>query len=97
MTGLFGGVLGLVNFTGGVILFMLVGGRAWRESDVARGFRLFIGAVLTSLAMFAAFLLMDITQGAEKPTEAKTLLLFGCLILSISGVFGLEGLRKKLD
>ena len=46
MGGLFGGVLGAINFLGGVALYVLVGRVAWNENETATWIRTFVGSIV---------------------------------------------------
>ncbi len=57
MSGLFGGLLSAIDFLGGIILFLLIGKKAWVTKYPARGIRLFIasiaiGIILSTLIYF---------------------------------------------
>jgi beta-lactamase regulating signal transducer with metallopeptidase domain len=51
MSGLFGGILEAVNFVGGVVLNILVGDIAWKETDAARRYRLWVGVFVVGIVL----------------------------------------------
>ena len=46
MSGLLGSILEIVNVIGGIVLTILIGRIAWKDSEPARMFRLVFGSVL---------------------------------------------------
>lgn len=53
MGGLFGGFLSLVNAAGGGILYLLIGSKAWNETEGGRHYRLSAGSIAIGLIIGA--------------------------------------------
>jgi hypothetical protein len=49
MKGIFGGIISLINIIGGCIIFLLIGERAWKESNTGRRWRLAYGSLCCGL------------------------------------------------
>jgi SNF family Na+-dependent transporter len=86
---MFGGLLGLINFFGGLVLFVLIGNKAWDSSSTARHFRLAFGGIAVGLASTIVFVIYLAPEGG-----GGTLCLFPLIVVLC--VFGLEILREKL-
>ena len=105
MTGLFGGILAIVEFIGGCILFVLIGGRAWKADQTARGYRLNIGGTLGGFLI--GFLVYWITPNEifefgsssyRHSNEWKMVIcFFGIPIVMLLVTLFLEQIRKALE
>ena len=95
MSGVLGGLLGLINIVGGAVLFILVGNKAWGKSDTARWLRLIFGGVSSGYGIGTTlFLNVSVDQYSTdwRPGVCFALIPF----LSVMCILGLEGLRRVL-
>jgi hypothetical protein len=99
MGGLFGGLLGIVNVIGGSILTLLIGSKAWTESEDGRFFRLGVGVLFIGPMIGVASYLFVFRYSPSFSGVADGLL-FCCFIATV--VFGgltlaLEWIRQQLE
>jgi hypothetical protein len=91
MTGLFGGYLALMDTIGGGVLYVLIGTKAWTDTQDGRFFRLGAGAL--SLGAFAG-LVGGLLAGAGGSAFAIGIL--GAIVSAfLTGI--LEAIRKSLE
>lgn len=90
MTGLFRGLLEIVNLLGGTVLFILVGSKAWAKSRTGRNFRLTFGGLV--IGIVAAVVTYYQLRPMSDPSPIC------CVPVGlIAAVFGLELIRKALE
>jgi hypothetical protein len=94
MGGIFGGFLQATNAVGGIVLHVLIGSPAWRNSDIARGFRLLFGGFAAGLIPATV---LSFPIALLLPMLTLTDLFFSVLGLTVLAVFLLEGIRYCVD
>ena len=95
MSGLFGGYLYLVELVGGFVLYILIGGKAWKKSDDGRFFRLALGA-LSIGGVLGAILGWTIVAKHDQWAATFWLGVFGALI-SCGLTAALNWIGRNLD
>lgn len=69
MKGCFGGLLGLANLLGGLILSLLVGGISWQKSWEARFYRVLCGSLLLGVTIGTGVFLATLQAAQAIPVE----------------------------
>ena len=102
MYGILGGLLELVNISGGIVLWCLIGEPAWRINKTARWARILIGSIPSGiiLAIIATLLI----QGLISESFVETNVIATFVIASLCGIVAvallatfLEVLRKSIE
>src|SRR4051794_40932053 len=78
MGGIFGGILSLIAFLGGCVLFVLVGSRAWSPTTIGRWLRLLAGGATCGGAVAIFLWVFDalFRVGASAFTAVPTAIAF---------------------
>jgi hypothetical protein len=97
MSGLLGGLLKLIHLIGGTVLFVLIGRKAWRDSDNGYALRSVAGIVIVAVGI--GFILYGFIV-PDKPTDppARPTISF-CIAPVVVGLFLalLEFINSKFD
>lgn len=100
MGGIFGGVIELVNLLGGCFLYVLIGKKAWKETNSVRAYRIFFGGLICGAVLGPVFYFMLLPTGFVVLADQEQALAFCFLLVpfvTIVCAFALEGIRKHLD
>jgi hypothetical protein len=100
MGGVFGGLLGLINAVGGAVLYVLLGSKAWRESEQGRKERRNMGSLVFGLALGSGFYFFKKTELLDKPENYGMKPLIGFVVipfLIMVLVVAIEAVGESLD
>ena len=91
-------LVGLINFVGGVLLTLVLGLRAWAQTDLGRGYRLCAGALAIGIILgYVFYAVCPKVLSSLIDSSARPWIAFGVLpILLLAFTFYLESLRTKL-
>ncbi len=100
MGGLFGGLLGLVNLVGGLILYLLIGAKAWRENEKGRDARRRTGAIFIAIPL--GFILYVFLSSVDYFSHDERYIFKWGIVLALPIIFiisisMMENLRKGLN
>lgn len=95
MSGLFGGILEFVNILGGVILYLLIGKKAWKHSNTTRYARLNFGGIFVGFVLATTLYFNGDLDIFKKHEVFVPIVLIPFFVLV--SVLCLEILRKKID
>lgn len=92
LSGSLGGVLGVVNIIGGLLLFLLVGKVAWRKTSGGRAARIFAGALVLGAGAGWSWFKVNLFESDDIGEIAVVVGVFTAIGLGL-----LEGLRRELE
>ena len=98
MGGVFGGLLGLIELVGRVVLYLLIGGRA--KDEAKRGYWLTVGGVTVWMPIgFIIGIVIAYNLTNRSPGDVPAIVVLGTISGAVVGIliaWGLENIRKTL-
>jgi hypothetical protein len=96
MTGVLGGLLGLADWFGGLVLMVLIGGKGWSPHSSARNVRILFGSYIVGVAVGIVAVVLGLVETSN--TLRASVFVFGVIpVCSLVVFLLLEVLRLAID